>query len=165
MKTKKQIYRYLEWKSPEEMHHTSLEWISELKFIKDEKLFLSDLIKTYTLQITSLGLFEESRKLITAISNSELDLDLLLRKVRVHENQLSIMLDDVDQPKMEKAYTETHRDLIFTIDNYLMEYRKLKGSLFQMISNVKCILSFALSCRPKIINQLKSGKKETRWRT
>ena len=136
MKTKKQIYRYLEWKSPEEMHHTSLEWISELKFIKDEKLFLSDLIKTYTLQITSLGLFEESRKLITAISNSELDLDLLLKKVRVHENQLSIMLDDVDQPKMEKAYTETHRDLIFTIDNYLIEYRILKGSLFQMISKV-----------------------------
>jgi len=136
MKTKKQIYRYLEWNSPEEMHHTSLEWISELKFIKDEKLFLNDLIRTYTLQITSLGLFEESRKLITAISNSELDLDLLLRKVRVHENQLSIMLDDVDQPKMEKAYTETHRDLIFTIDNYLMEYRKLKGSLFQMISKV-----------------------------
>jgi len=136
MKAKKQIYRYLEWKSPEEMHHTSLEWISELKFIKDEKLFLNDLIRSYTLQITSLGLFEESRKLITAISNSELDLDLLLKKVRVHENQLSIMLDDVDQPKMEKAYTETHRDLIYTIDNYLMEYRKLKGSLFQLISKV-----------------------------
>jgi len=136
MKAKKQIYRYLEWKSPEEMHQTSIEWISEFMFIKDEKLFLNDLIKSYTLQITSLGLFEESRKLITAISNSELDLDLLLRKVRVHENQLSIMLDDIDQPKMEKAYTETHRDLIFTIDNYLMEYRKLKGSLFQMISNV-----------------------------
>jgi hypothetical protein len=136
MKTKKQIHRYLEWKSPEEMHHTSLEWISELKFIKDEKLFLNDLIRSYTLQITSLGLFEESRKLITAISNSELELDLLLRKVRVHENQLSIMLDDVDQPKMEKAYTETHRDLIFTIDNYLIEYRILKGSLFQMISKV-----------------------------
>ena len=126
----------MEWKSPEEMHHTSLEWISELKFIKDEKLFLNDLIESYTLQITSLGLFEESRKLITAISNSELDLDLLLKKVRVHENQLSIMVDDVDQPKMEKAYTETHRDLIYTIDNYLMEYRKLKGSLFQLISKV-----------------------------
>ena len=136
MKTKKQVYRYLEWKSPEEMHYTSLEWISELKFIKDEKLFLNNLIKSYTLQITSLGLFEESRKLVTAISKAELELDLLLKKVRIHENQLSIMLDDVDQPKMEKAYTETHRDLIFTIDNYLMEYRKLKGSLFQMISKV-----------------------------
>ncbi len=136
METKKQIYRYLEWKSPEEMHQTSLEWISEMKFIKDEKLFLNDLIRSFTLQITSLGLFEESRKLITAISNSELALDLLLKKVRVHENQLSIMLDDVDQPKMEKAYTETHRDLIFTIDTYLSEYRKLKGSLFQMISKI-----------------------------
>jgi len=136
MKTKKKIYRYLEWKSPGEMHQTSLEWISELKFIKDEKLFLNDLIKSYTLQITGLGLFEESRKLITAISNSELELEILLKKVRAHENQLSIMLDDVDQPIMEKAYTETHRDLIFTIDTYLLEYRKLKGSLFQMISKV-----------------------------
>lgn len=136
MKTKKQIYRYLEWKSPDEMHQTSLEWISELKFIKDEQMFLNDLVRSYTLQITSLGIFEESRILITAISNSELEVELLLKKVRVHENQLSIMLDDVDQPKMEKAYTETHRDLIFTIDKYVTEYRRLKGSLFKMISKV-----------------------------
>jgi hypothetical protein len=136
MKTKKQIYRYLEWKSPDEMHQTSLEWISELKFIKDEQMFLNDLVRSYTLQITSLGIFEESRILITAISNAELEVELLLKKVQVHENQLSIMLDDVDQPKMEKAYTETHRDLIFTIDKYVTEYRRLKGSLFKMISKV-----------------------------
>lgn len=136
MKTKKQIYRYLEWKSPDEMHQTSLEWISELKFVEDEQMFLNDLVKSYTLQITSLGIFEESRILITAISNSELEVGLLLKKVQVHENQLSIMLDDVDQPKMEKAYTETHRGLIFTIDKYLTEYRRLKGSLFKMISKI-----------------------------
>lgn len=136
MKTKKQIYRYLEWKSPEEMHQTSLEWISELKFVRDEQLFLNDLVKAYTLQITSLGLLDESRKLITAISNSESEADRLLKKTQVHENQLFIMIDDVDQPKMEKAYTETHRDMIFAIDTYLSDYRKLKGSLFQMISKV-----------------------------
>ncbi|MBD0849233.1 hypothetical protein [Maribacter arenosus] len=136
MKTKKQIYRYLEWKSPEEMHQTSLEWISELKFVRDEQLFLNDLVRSYTLQITGLGLLDESRKLITAISNSESEADQLLKKVQVHENQLSIMIDDVDQPKMEKAYTETHRDMIFAIDTYLADYRKLKGSLFQMISKV-----------------------------
>lgn len=136
MKTKKQIYRYLEWKSPNEMHQTSLEWISELKFVKDEQMFLNDLIKSYSLQITSLGIFEESRILITAISNSEMEVGLLLKKVQVHENHLTIMLDDVDQPKMKKAYTETHRDLIFTMDEYLTEYRRLKGSLFKMISEV-----------------------------
>lgn len=136
MKTKKQIYRYLEWKSPEEMHQTSLEWISELKFVRDEQLFLNDLVRAYTLQITSLGLLDESRKLITAISKSESEADRLLKKTQVHENQLFIMMDDVDQPKMEKAYTETHRDMIFAIDTYLADYRKLKGSLFQMISKV-----------------------------
>ncbi|MBD1261055.1 hypothetical protein HZY62_10685 [Maribacter polysiphoniae] len=136
MKTKKQIYRYLEWKSPEEMHETSLEWISQLKFVKDEQLFLNDLIKSYTLQITSLGLYEESKELVTAISNSELEAEKLLKKAMVHENQLSIMLDDIDQPKMEKAYTESHRDMIYTIDTYLVSYRKLKGSLFQFISKI-----------------------------
>ena len=136
MKTKKQIYRYLEWKSPEEMHETSLEWISALKFVKDEQLFLNDLVKAYTLQITGLGLLEKSRKLVTSITDAEAEADEILKKVQVHENQLSIMIDDVDQPKMEKAYTETHRDMIFAIDTYLTNYRQLKGSLFQMISEV-----------------------------
>ncbi|MGB5434749.1 MAG: hypothetical protein WBM98_02575 [Maribacter sp.] len=136
MKTKKQIYRYLEWKSPEEMHQTSLEWISALKFVKDEQLFLNDLVKAYTLQITGLGLLEKSRKLVTSISNAEAEADKILKKAQVHENQLSIMIDDVDQPKMEKAYTETHRDMIFAIETYLTNYRILKGSLFQMISEV-----------------------------
>ncbi|WP_282056458.1 hypothetical protein [Maribacter luteus] len=136
MKAKNQIYRYLEWKSPEEMHQTSLDWISELKFVKDEQMFLNDLVKSYTLQITSSGMYDESRELVTAISNSEVEAEKLLKKAKIHENQLSIMVDDIDQPKMEKAYTESHRDMIFAIDNYLANYRKLKGSLFQMISKV-----------------------------
>ncbi|MDV7138440.1 hypothetical protein R3X28_06120 [Maribacter sp. TH_r10] len=136
MKAKNQIYRYLEWKSPEEMHQTSLDWISELKFVKDEQIFLNDLVKSYTLQITSSGMYDESRELVTAISNSEVEAEKLLKKAKIHENQLSIMVDDIDQPKMEKAYTESHRDMIFAIDNYLADYRKLKGSLFQMISKV-----------------------------
>tara|TARA_R110001583_G_scaffold36546_2_gene120345 strand:+ start:3867 stop:4310 length:444 start_codon:yes stop_codon:yes gene_type:complete len=136
MKAKNQIYRYLEWKSPEEMHQTSLDWISELKFVKDEQMFLNDLVKSYTLQITSSGMYDESRELVTAISNSEVEVEKLLKKAKIHENQLSIMVDDIDQPKMEKAYTESHRDMIFAIDNYLADYRKLKGSLFQMISKV-----------------------------
>lgn len=136
MKTKTQKHRYIKWKSPEEMHDTTIQWISELKFVKDEQRFLNDLIRSYTLPITSLGIFEESRKLVTAISNSELEVKQLLKRVQIHENQLSIMLDDIDQPKMEKAYTETHRDLLTEIDVCLINYRKLKGSLFKMISKV-----------------------------
>lgn len=136
MKTKEKKYTYIEWKSPEDMHYTSLQWLSELNFIKDEQRFLNDLIRSYTLQITNMGIFEESRKLIMAISNNELKIEKLLKKVQVHENQLSIMIDEIDQPKMEKAYTETHRDLITEIDTCCAEYRKLKGSLFAMISKV-----------------------------
>lgn len=136
MKTTDKQYTFVEWKSPEEMHHTSLQWLSELNFIKDEHRFLNELIRSYTLQITNMGLFEKARKLIVAISNSELNTDRSLKKVRVHESQLSIMIDDIDQPKMEKAYTETHRDLIIEIGAYCAGYRNLKEKLFTMLSMV-----------------------------
>lgn len=136
MKTKEKQYKFIAWKSPEEMHHSSLQWLSELNFIKDEHHFLNELIRSFTLQITNLGLFEKSRDLVMDISNSELQVDKSLKKVRIHENQLSIMIDDVDQPKMEKAYTETHRDLMIEIDAYCKSYRSLKASLFSMLSSI-----------------------------
>ena len=136
MKTTDKQYTYVEWKSPEEMHQSSLQWLSELNFIKDEHRFLNDLIRSFTLQITNMGLFEKSRKLIISISNSELSADKLLKEVKTHENQLSIMIDDIDQPKMEKAYAETHRDFIIEIAAYCAGYRNLKGSLFTMLSKI-----------------------------
>ena len=38
----------MEWLDPNEMHEASLKWMSELKFIRDEQLFLNDLVKAYT---------------------------------------------------------------------------------------------------------------------
>lgn len=126
----------MEWLDPNEMHEASLKWMSELKFIRDEQLFLNDLVKSYTLQLTDSSVFNESKEIIGAIASSEKELIVLMKKVQAHENQLEIMMDEIDQLKMEKAYTETHWELNSEMARYSVQYRELKLRLFKLVSKV-----------------------------
>ena len=128
--------RMIEWLDPNEMHEASLKWMSELKFIRDEQLFLNDLVKSYTLQLTDTAVFNESKEIIGAIATAEKEVIVLMKKVQAHENQLEIMLDQIDQLKMEKAYTETHWELNSEMARYSVQYRELKSRLFKLVSNV-----------------------------
>ena len=45
--TKRKVKKYEAWLSPETMHKGSLNWLSELRFAKDEQLFFDDLVKLH----------------------------------------------------------------------------------------------------------------------
>ncbi len=136
MKLEEQKHRYIEWISPEDMHSETVEWISELEFARDEQLFLNSLVKHYTIQLIDDKNYEKSKKIVGAILDSENELITLLKKIQLHENQLDILVDDIDQPKMEQAYKETHKELMLNMRDYLEQYRGLKKRLFKLISAV-----------------------------
>ncbi|MDX1314041.1 MAG: hypothetical protein R3356_00950 [Eudoraea sp.] len=128
--------RYIEWISPEEMHRSTLSWISELKFVKDEQLFLNSLVNSFTAELIKHEIYDKSKELVGAILDAENEIKGLLKRVQIHENQLEIMIDDVDQPKMEKAYRDTHIELVRNMDTYLAGYRSLKMQLFNLLSGI-----------------------------
>lgn len=136
MNTKQVKKSYIEWLGPEEMHDMAIQWFSELMFIKDEQFFLNNLIKSYTIQLTDKGVFENSKQLVDALLKAEKEVVSLLKKVQLHSNQLEIMVDDVDQLKMEKAYKATHKDLFLAVNEYGTTYRNIKEKLFKMVSKV-----------------------------
>ena len=136
MTVKEQSHRYIEWISPEDMHAETVEWMSELNFLKDEQRFLNSLVKHYTSSLAERKIYEKSKEIVGSILDAENELKTLSRKIQVHENQLEILVDDVDQPLMEQAYKETHKALISEVHNYLKEYRQLKKRLFNLISSV-----------------------------
>ena len=136
MKTKSHRYSYIEWLSAQEMHEDSKKWCSELKFMKDEQIFLNNLIASNTLKLTDSAFFEESKGVIAEIQQAEKDLTLLFKKVQAHENQLEIMTDEIDQLKMEKAYLETHKELWEGMEEYISSYRAIKTKLFGLVSRV-----------------------------
>ena len=133
---KMKSYKYVEWLSPVEMHQATLDWLSELNFVRDEQKFLNDLVKTHTLELTDSAIFEKSRKLVGDIASAEHEVVALMKQVQAHENLLEIMIDDVNQPKMEAAYRDTHKDLTLAVRDYLINYRKLKSNLFGLVSTV-----------------------------
>ncbi|MET6990856.1 hypothetical protein [Sediminicola arcticus] len=136
MKIKEHEKSYVKWLSPEEMHDMSNQWFSELIFIKDEQLFLNNLIKSHTIQLTDKAVFERSKELVDELLRAEKEVVPLMKKVQLHNNQLDVMIDEVDQLKMEKAYKETHFDLLSAVNMYGNQYRALKERLFKLVSKV-----------------------------
>lgn len=129
--------RYIEWLSAEEMHSTSKEWLSELEFIKDEHLFLEDLIKLYTLQLIRTDKFANNKEIIDALNSSQKRNNLLIEAIKEHQSELQIMVDGINQPEKEKRYKKAHRDFILKINDFIKYYRALKMQLFNIVKQIK----------------------------
>nr|WP_321413274.1 hypothetical protein [uncultured Allomuricauda sp.] len=75
-------------------------------------------------------------KFMDALNRCEKDLVELFKKVQLHENQLQIMVDEVNQEKMEAAYLDTHNDLAKKVLDYFVRYRDAKNKMFDIVSKV-----------------------------
>lgn len=129
-------HKYIEWLNAEEMHEGSMLWFSELKFIRDEQFFLNTLVQSFTLQLIDAKSYQDSKKIIDRLQHAEKDIVPLFKKVQVHENQLEIIVDDVDQLKMEKAYLATHEELQSAMNGYTQRYREIKEQLFKLLITI-----------------------------
>ena len=136
MKTVQTQARLVEWLSAEDMHMASKKWLSELQFISDEQLFFDDLIKSFTLQLIDPKYFTKSKKVISEISKMQKKNDTLIETIKIHENELEIMVDGVDQIKDEINYKNKHRELIQLINEYLKDYQLIKKQLFKIVKIV-----------------------------
>jgi len=136
MKTIMPNIKYLETKSPDELHVDSLNWISELKFIKDEQYFLEDLLKSYTLQLLENQAFSENKEIINDLTKLRKNGDKLLKKLINHENELLILVDGIDQIKEEKHYRFLHSTYLLEVTNYYNEYKSTKKEIFGVIKKI-----------------------------
>ena len=136
MKTIMPDIKYIESKSPVELHVESLNWISELKFIKDEQRFLDELLKSYTIQLIEKQDFTKNKKIISALSKLEKDGEKLLKKIINHENELLILVDGIDQIKEEKHYRFLHSTYIMNVTNYFNEYKDVKREIFDVVKRI-----------------------------
>ncbi len=137
MRTTQQSTKYIEWISAEDMHSDSLHWLSQLRFIKDEHFFFEHLIASFSTQLKELDIFSSDKEIIDAITRSYRRTEQLIKIVVMHEKELQIMVDGIDQLEDERKYKETHRNLTMEIDEFLKEYRILKTQLFNIVKSIK----------------------------
>ncbi|MGB7785037.1 MAG: hypothetical protein WBL27_02950 [Salinimicrobium sp.] len=135
MEKKAHNYRYIEWKSPDEMHFTSLQWKSELDFIKDEHHFFEDMLKEYTMPIIESKLFGRIKGLIERLSESKKELDALQAEVSEHMNRLQRLVENVDEPKEGRLYRQEHKKILQEINKFSKTYKTLKKEIFEAVSD------------------------------
>ncbi|WP_298423375.1 hypothetical protein [uncultured Kordia sp.] len=128
---------YIKWLSSEEMHRDSLQWLSELNFIKDEHFFFENLLHTFSMQLSELDIFSNEKEIIDVLNRSQRSNNNLIEAVQTHEKDLKIMVDGIDQPKDEKIYKETHRGLKVETHEFFKNYRMLKTQIFDIIKDLK----------------------------
>lgn len=134
MKSKNKKGTFREWFSAAELHEESRKWCSELKFAKDEQRFLNSMVKDYTLDILDADMFNTVQPVVESLKKLESNLVHIFKKVQLHENQLEIMVDEVDQSKMENAYLDTHSELAKEMEAYFIQYREAKTKIFDVVS-------------------------------
>jgi gas vesicle protein len=128
--------KYIEWRSPEGLHEDSVTCISELRFLKDEIQFLTDLIKSHTLEILSKNLFEESKEIATELSKQKKRIKPMLKKLVQHSNVLETLIDDIDIPDEEDEYKAVHYQLMFEAVTCMANFKKLKRRVFSLIKSI-----------------------------
>lgn len=136
MKAKQKEPKYIEWLNANNIHKASRNWLSELRFIKDEQLFFANLIKSYTLQLIDSNHFSDTKKIVDNLELLRKNNKALIETVIEHENKLLIMVDGINQLKEEEAYKTKHRELAVEINEYFKNYRNLKKRLFKTIENI-----------------------------
>ena len=119
MKTKDIKVKYEAWLNPETMHNSSIKWLSELKFAKDEQLFFDDLIKSYTIQLIDSKHFNESKKTVAKLSDLQEKTSSLIKTITVHEKGLKVMDETINQVENKEIYKKEHRKLIITVSYFL----------------------------------------------
>lgn len=145
MDSKNSQLRYTEWNSPEEMHKSCIQWISELDFIKDEHKFFEDLLKEYTLPVLEANLLDNARELVKKLSASEKREKELSTDLKAHRNNLKIMVDKEDQLEEEKKYLEKHKELKAEMLLYKEQFSFLKKEMFSTVTS-------ALKKQKKMLN-------------
>ena len=126
----------MEWYSAEELHKASQDWLVELEFIKDEQLFLEDLLTSNTVKLIDTIGFIDDMKIIDALKLSQKRNESIIKAIKKHDKNLKILLDGIDQPEEEKLYKKEHRNLMELINEHLKDYKILKTQLFATLKKM-----------------------------
>jgi len=126
----------MEWYSAEELHKASQDWLVELEFIKDEQLFLEDLLTSNTVKLIDTIGFIDDMKIIDALKLSQKRNESIIKAIKKHDKNLKILLDGIDHPEEEKLYKKEHRNLMDLINEHLKDYKILKTQLFATLKKM-----------------------------
>ncbi len=129
-------FTYIEWRDPKGLHEDTMRSLSDLKFLKDELQFLTDLVAEHTLELISGKSSEESKAIFNQLTGHTKRLKKLLKELEAHSNKLQILLDNKEVPGEVKMYKDEHYKIILEEMDFHSDVKKTKRAIFEMLSEI-----------------------------
>lgn len=128
--------KFIEWRNTEGLHEDARQSISELNFLKDELLFLRSLVSEHALELIYGMSYEDTTKIGADLHTYSNRLQSLLKELKVHSNNLKVLLDDVEEPNELKNYKDRHYKLMLEIINLQGDIKTTKRTIFSMLGTI-----------------------------
>jgi len=132
MKTKKSKDWVGRVKDVGELHHDSQNWLSEIKFNKDEMKFLTNLLRSRYIDLMEIGMESKIKDFVKVISVEKKAGKELYALILDHENVLSDLIN-TRSVTTNKNYLEIHKKFEHEMILFLRRYKKLKKGIFKMM--------------------------------
>ncbi|QXP59277.1 hypothetical protein [Olleya sp. HaHaR_3_96] len=126
----------VEWYSAERMHDMSKTWLSDLNFIKDEQIFLEELITDYTQQIIDDDVLTRAQDAATALLRTKRGNQKLMTALIAHEKDLNLMVDGKNELDKEEQYKTDHIAFIKKVSSFFYDYKAVKSEIFNLVTTL-----------------------------
>lgn len=118
-----------------ELHDQSVEWINEIQFMSDEKVFLEHLLSAHFLDLSSSKLLDTTQKLIRKLKEVGTLGNDLMDKIQLHNKHLGGLIEN--PKKLSEVDVEMeHKSIKKDLDNYVLKFRYVKKKIFNVIKEI-----------------------------
>ncbi|NLP58673.1 hypothetical protein [Lutibacter sp. B1] len=121
-------------KSIDEIHHESMEWISEIDFISDEIRFLNNLLSSNYIDCLDAGLTKKTTIFLKKLDEYKKIGKTLHELINKHETILANLIE-TNSVTSNINYLKTHKNLDNEVYNYFKKYKRLKKQIFEVVEN------------------------------
>lgn len=128
-KAKYKSDRLKERKNLEELHRSSQQWKSMMRFMEDEMIFIDRLLNSYVFEPDTPNLFERLQDYLKRIKESKSKKSRIQRYISIHENHLGGILECKDAV-YDEAYYRKHDTLMTEVMEFVNEFQDLKSEIF-----------------------------------
>ena len=122
-------------KGIDELHHDSVQWISEIDFIKDEIRFLEHMLQSKYIDCLSAGLYKKVENLVKKMSEEKKVAKTLKLVVQEQEAILSNLIK-TESVSSNINFLDNHRKLELEMNLFMVKYKRIKKQIFEIIGNV-----------------------------
>ncbi|PKG52674.1 MULTISPECIES: hypothetical protein [Olleya] len=128
--------KMVEWYGADRMHEMSKTWLSDLNFIKDEQVFLEELITDYTQLIIDDHVLARAQDAATALLRTKRGSQKLITALVAHENDLELMVDGKNELDKEEQYKADHLAFIKQVSSFFYDYKAVKSEIFNLVKTL-----------------------------